>query len=183
MSARGLFLGAVIALGCAGCGVSSWVTADQSRYPISMSNGLRGPDGRVIPPEHIHPVGHFEQRYLACSMLWRIISFTGHHDVSDDVNEQVKALGADAITNLAVTSGVTGWQLFTFLGIFPDCSKVSISGDIVKVDRPAPPPPPEPPPVTPPPADTTAAPPPATTSPTPPPNAAPTGAPPAPPPP
>ena len=139
---------AVALLLTTGCGVSSWVVAPDSQSPISMSNGLRGPDGRVIPPEHIHPVGRFEKRYLACSMLWRIVSFTGDKNISDDVNEQVKALGADAVKNLSITSGVPGCQLFPLLDLFPDCSKVALRGDIVTVDlrRRAPPPPPASPP-------------------------------------
>ena len=32
--------------------------------------------------------------------------------------------------------GLDTGQLFTFIGIFPDCSKVALSGDIVKVDLP-----------------------------------------------
>ena len=90
-----LFLSAL-----SGCGVSSWVTAPDSKYPISMSSGLRDQTGELVAPANKTTVGSFEKQYKACSMLWRLISFTGDKDISDSVNEQVAANKGDAIQDL-----------------------------------------------------------------------------------
>src|SRR4051812_15873576 len=116
-----------------GCGASSWVVAEHAEYPVSMSGGLRDADGKILPAERKETVGHFEMHYKACSMLWRLISFTGDKDISDQVNGQVKAQSGDAIANLNVSSGGTVWNILTIVGILPDCSSVKINGDIVKV--------------------------------------------------
>ena len=121
----------VVAL--SGCGVSSWVVADESKYPISMSNGLRDQSGELVPAKSKTKVGDFKKDYKACSMLWRLISFTGDKDISEDVNAQVANAKGDAITNLSVESSGTVWNLLTLIGIFPDCGNVRLQGEIVKV--------------------------------------------------
>jgi hypothetical protein len=134
---------AVLALGlaplCAGCGVSSWVTAPEAKVPISMSNGLRDQQGELVPAANKQQVGELKMDYKACSMLWRIISFTGDKDISEEVNRQVSEAGGNAVTNLSVESSGTVWTLMTLIGIFPDCSSVRIGGKIVKVTPTSPP--------------------------------------------
>ena len=129
-AASGL-LTCVLLLG--GCGVSSWVTAPESKYPISMSAGLRDQSGELVATDKKTKVGAFEKHYKACSMLWRLISFTGDKDISDDANQQIADAKGDAITNLQVESSGTVWSIITFIGIFPDCGNVRLKGDIVKV--------------------------------------------------
>jgi hypothetical protein len=124
---------AVLGLLASGCGVSSWVTAPESEYPISMSQGIRDPDGELVAKSRKIVVGKYEQEYKACSMLWRMISFTGDKDISEEVNAQVKKAGGDAITEFSVESSGTVWNVVTFLGIFPDCANVKLRGNIVKV--------------------------------------------------
>lgn len=118
---------------CTGCGVSSWVTAPEAKVPISMSNGLRDQQGELVPAASKQVVGEFKMDYKACSMLWRIISFTGDKDISEEVNRQVTEAGGNAITNLSVESSGTVWTLMTLIGIFPDCGNVRVGGKIVKV--------------------------------------------------
>jgi hypothetical protein len=131
--------GLVLALVLSGCGVSSWVTAPDSKYPISMSSGLRDEHGELVPAASKTTVGTFEKHYKACSMLWRLISFTGDKDISDSVNEQVAANKGDAVQDLSVESSGTVWNIITFIGIFPDCANARLKGTIVKVTPPAPP--------------------------------------------
>ncbi len=116
-----------------GCGVSSWVTAPDSKYPISMSDGIRDQSGELVATDKKTKVGTFEKHYKACSMLWRLISFTGDKDISDAANQQIADAKGDAITNLTVESSGTVWNIITFIGIFPDCGNVRLNGDIVKV--------------------------------------------------
>ncbi|HEY3665775.1 MAG TPA: hypothetical protein VGL19_07245 [Polyangiaceae bacterium] len=134
-----LSFGLVLAVLLSGCGVSSWVTAPDSKYPISMSSGLRDQHGELVPAASKTTVGTFEKHYKACSMLWRLISFTGDKDISDSVNEQVAANKGDAVQDLSVESSGTVWNIITFIGIFPDCANVRLKGTIVKVTPPAPP--------------------------------------------
>lgn len=131
-SVKALHLGVLLALST-GCGVSSWVTAPESKYPISMSSGVRDAQGTLVPATRKTVVGQYEQHYKACSMLWRIVSFTGDKDISDDVNAAVADAKGDAITDLSVESSATVWTLMTLIGIFPDCAQVRLKGNIVKV--------------------------------------------------
>jgi hypothetical protein len=132
-SLKTLGLSGILAISSVGCGVSSWVTAPESKYPISLSSGVRDQSGQLVPSQRKTVVGEYTKSYKACSMLWRIISFTGDKDISADVNEKVSQAQGDAVTDLSVTSSGTVWNLFTLIGIFPDCANVEISGKIVKV--------------------------------------------------
>lgn len=137
-----LALALVLMVVLSGCGVSSWVTAPDSKYPISMSSGLRDQNGELVASANKTKVGTFEKHYKACSMLWRLISFTGDKDISDSVNEQIAGAKGDAIQDLSVESSGTVWNIMTFIGIFPDCANVRLKGTIVRVTPPAPPAPP-----------------------------------------
>jgi hypothetical protein len=135
MSAQWKLLAALALIGAAssGCGVSSWVTAPESTYPISMSSGLRDQSGELVTSERMTEVGKFTQSYKACSMAWRLISFTGDKDISEEINQQVSTAKGDGVTDLSVTSSATVWTMTTLIGIFPDCANVEIRGSIVKV--------------------------------------------------
>ncbi len=98
-----------------------------------MSSGVRDAQGTLVPATRKTVVGQYEQHYKACSMLWRIVSFTGDKDISDDVNAAVADAKGDAITDLSVESSATVWTLMTLIGIFPDCAQVRLKGNIVKV--------------------------------------------------
>jgi|GEM_PF-1901571 len=121
---------AVLLTGCSGA--RSHVIADEARYPISLSDGVRDADGKLLPDERKQVVGSFTHSYKAWGWLWRVFSFTGDHDISEDVNEQVAAAGGDAIVNLSVKSELCLWNMFTLVGLLPDCSNVSVRGHIIK---------------------------------------------------
>jgi hypothetical protein len=135
-------------LGCSGA--RSYVVAPTAEVPISMSSGMRGEDGELLAAEQKHTVGEFSMNYRAWGMLWKAISFTGDKDISDEINEQVKAAGGQAVTNLEVRSGNCMWNAITLLGLLPDCSNVEIRGDIIRVSARKRGPPPEPKPAAPP---------------------------------
>ena len=84
-----------VALALAACsGTRSYVVASASRYPISLSDGLRGPDGALLRPEQKHVVGEFSYNYKTWGMFWTMIAFTGDKDISAEINQQVKDAGA-----------------------------------------------------------------------------------------
>lgn len=135
-------------LGATGCaGARSHVIAPESQYPISMSDGVRDADGSLLLDKQKRVVGGFQGDYMAWGWLWSLVSFTGDHDISDEINEQVKQAGGDAIVNLAVRSEPCLWNVFTLIGVVPDCAYVRVRGHIIKkVAVVAPPPPTAPPP-------------------------------------
>jgi hypothetical protein len=122
---------AAAAFGCSGA--RSYVVARSATVPISISDGLRGPDGALLADGQKTVVGEFEYQYRAWGMLFRIISFTGDKDISEEINRQVAAAGGDAVNNLEVSSGNCLWNMFTLVGLLPDCANVAIHGDIIKV--------------------------------------------------
>lgn len=116
----------------AGCGARSYIRADSARYPVSLSSGVRGPDGKLVDPQALHKTGEFHTDYTACRMLWTLVPIkSAHRDISDDVNQQVAQAHGEAIVNLSVQSAATVWNIMTFVGVLPDCGKVGITGDIV----------------------------------------------------
>lgn len=117
-------------LGCAGA--RSHVVAPDAQYPVSMSDGVRDTDGSLLSDKEKKVVGGFQRDYRAWGWLWSAVSFTGDKDISEEINEQVKKAGGDAIVNLAVRSEPCLWNLFTFIGIVPDCANVKVRGHIIK---------------------------------------------------
>lgn len=125
-----------LAMGVVGCsGSRSHVVAPSAKYPVSMSDGVRKADGTLLPDEEKKLVGGFSYDYKAWGMLWRIFSFTGDRDISEEVNEQVARANGDAIVNLSVKSESCTWNLFTLIGILPDCSTVTVRGHIIKAEE------------------------------------------------
>lgn len=117
-------------LGCAGA--RSHVVAPESQYPVSMSDGVRDADGSLLADKEKKVVGGFQGDYMAWGWLWSAVSFTGDHDISGEINEQVKQAGGDAIVNLAVRSEPCLWNTFTLIGVVPDCAYVRVRGHIIK---------------------------------------------------
>ena len=131
-----------VALALAACsGTRSYVVASASKYPISLSDGLRGPDGALLRPEQKHVVGEFSYNYKTWGMFWTMIAIVAttlltdytDKDISAEINQQVKDAGGDGVTNLTVWAGACTWNVFTVVGVLPDCGNVEITGEIVKV--------------------------------------------------
>lgn len=132
MRGASLGLGVALLVATAGCGSRSYIQAKGAKYPISMSSRVRAPDGRVLGPSELEKVGDFRLAYKSCRMLWTIIPlWNGTRDISGSVNRAVTSHKGEAIVNLRVESGVTLWNVFTLLGVLPDCSSVKIYGDVV----------------------------------------------------
>jgi hypothetical protein len=125
-----LVLAASFALGCSGA--SSNVVAPDAKYPLSLSDGLRDENGRLLEDNELEVVGAFEADYTAWGMWWNIISFTGDADISDEVNEQVAAAKGEGIVNLAVRSKTNVWNGMTLIGLLPDAAAVKVRGHIVR---------------------------------------------------
>lgn len=129
-------LGALLAAGCGGS--NAVLRADKAAYPISMSQGLRGEDGKLLQKAQKQSVGTFTLDYTSWSALWTLVPvFNARRDISSEVNDQIAKAGGDAIVGLNVTSTHCLWNFFTIVGVLPDCANVAVRGDIVKVAAPA----------------------------------------------
>jgi hypothetical protein len=114
----------------------SYVVAEKSNYPISLSEELRGADGKLLQPSQKKVVGTFETTYKGWTALWTIIPMVNRtHDISDEVNAQVAKAGGDAVVGLDVMSQQCGWNYATFLGILPGCGNMRLRGDIIKITQ------------------------------------------------
>jgi hypothetical protein len=119
-------------LAVAGCGARSYISAPDTRYPVSMSSAVRAPDGSVLTTGQLRKVGTFSLADKKCNMLWTLVPLIFRtEDISDDVDEQVQRARGEAIVNLWVESSATVWSVMTLFGVLPDCGNVRIGGDIV----------------------------------------------------
>jgi hypothetical protein len=135
MSAKRRVIAIGILLATAGCGgANTVIRADKASYPISLSEGLRGEDGKLLEDAQKQIVGTFELDYRAWSALWTLVPIVNNkRDISDEVNAQVVKVGGDAIVELRTTSSHCFLNYLTLVGILPDCAKVTMRGNIVKV--------------------------------------------------
>lgn len=119
--------------GCSGARTN--VTADEARYPISLSRAVRDADGEIVAQERAKKVADFQHESTSVAVFY---SFAGaaKKDISRFVNEQVAKHGGDAIVNLKVGVKQCGanWVPFLYiLPFWPGCATVQVKGDIVKV--------------------------------------------------
>jgi hypothetical protein len=117
-------------------GMRSHVRADKSNYPVSLSEQLRGADGKLLQPSQKKNVGTFDVTYKGWTAFWTIIPMVKRtYDISDDVNEQVAKAGGDAVVGLDVQSSQCAWNYWTFIGILPGCGNMHLRGDIIKITQ------------------------------------------------
>lgn len=143
MSRVVLVLAVSVLVGCAGA--SSEVTAPAARMPVSFSRGVRDAEGVVLPQERQEVVGHFEERSTAWGIGWSYLSLTPKTDLSGALNEQVAAAKGDAVVRFGVRAKPCAMNFVPVLGwlpIWPGCSKLVATGDIIRVKALPPPPPP-----------------------------------------
>jgi len=119
--------------GCSGARTN--VTADEARYPISLSRAVRDADGEIVAQERAKKVADFQHESTSVAVFY---SFAGaaKKDISRFVNEQVAKHGGDAIVNLKVgvkNCGANWVPFFYILPFWPGCATVQVQGDIVKV--------------------------------------------------
>jgi hypothetical protein len=129
-------LAAVLALvtGCAGARTS--VVADTSRYPISLTSGVRDADGELVASERIEKVGRFRDQQTAVGMLYSGAKLTPRTDISKAVNAQVANVRGDAIVNVRVKSSLCAADFVPFVSVvpvWPGCANIVVEGDIVRV--------------------------------------------------
>jgi hypothetical protein len=124
------------AVGCAGGRTT--LVANDARYPISMSPGVRDSDGSLVEKERRETVGTFRDERTAWGMLYSGVKLTPKKDISSQVNRQVATVKGDAVVNLRVRTTHCAWNfvpVLNLLPIWPGCTNVHVEGDIVRVSR------------------------------------------------
>lgn len=128
------FAAVLLATGCAGARTT--VVADTSKYPVSLSRGVRDADGVIASAERTKKVGSLHGSSTAWGLLYSAVRLTPKTDISSLVNDQIAAAGGDAVVNLRIHSSHCASDFFailTTLPVWPGCANIAVEGDIVKV--------------------------------------------------
>lgn len=125
----------LIFIGCAGS--RGRIVASAVNYPVSLSPVIRDVDGRILMEDELEVVGDFKYKYTTVHMLWQTIPLTrAKHDISEELDGQIKAVDGEAVINLTV-QGIGNhwnfWSSFIFgLGLLPGYATFEVQGDIVR---------------------------------------------------
>lgn len=107
------------------------VRFDGLRYPASLSPVLRVREAR----RPLEQVGRVQVQGRSWASVWRLVSFNPTVDLSHQINAQVEAAHGTGVVNLKVQvtgCGVNAVFLLDWLPIWPSCTLVEITGDIVR---------------------------------------------------
>jgi hypothetical protein len=132
---RAILAGIFATAGCAGARID--VTAERSRYPISMSDAVHDVEGQLHGPSSLKRVGELSVEETRIGILYSLVTPRPTCDISDAVNTQVAAAKGEAVINLAVTVSegcafLNEFPVLNALPIWPGCVPVTITGDIVR---------------------------------------------------
>jgi hypothetical protein len=135
------FVTAAATTGCAGARVA--VTAERSRFPISMSDAVRDTSGALYGPPSLQRVGSFSVESTKIGILYSGVAPGSPLDISDAVNTQVTAAQGEAIINLSLTVSegcafLNSFPVLNALPLWPGCVPITIEGEIVRRRRQSP---------------------------------------------
>jgi hypothetical protein len=131
----------VLGAACTGCvvnGARVEIAADQARYPISMTAALPDATGNNLRVGHeLVTRGRLSGEATTCSFVYGVTPATV--EISDIVNDQVRAAGGEGVAGLVVEATDRGWGWafpLAWLPFWPGCLAIRVSGTIV-AQRPA----------------------------------------------
>jgi hypothetical protein len=139
---RKLFAVALLALSTGCAGGRTWITAPTANYPVSISEGMRGPDGALLSAREMQVVGHFTSEHTGWNLLYSSIPLTPHKNISEEINAQIAAVQGDGIVRLSTSSKPCALDYFVILTIipfWPGCADVDLKGDIIRYSPASPP--------------------------------------------
>ena len=139
---RPLFILAIMVLSIleTGCGLAmsgGRINFDDLKYPASMSISLYGPEGEVVS-NRLKTVKRFEYIKDYWSTFYSIIPLSRTSDIIDRMNDEIKEAGGDGITSVSISSdysNLTSIFPLNILPIWPGCSKIRVTGNIVMLDE------------------------------------------------
>ncbi len=120
---------------CAGARIS--ITAERSRYPLSLSPVIRDNGGRLYGSHSLIRLGVLSISRTPFGLFYSSLAFHQTCDLSDEVNAQVEAVGGEAVVDVTVlvrpACGVlNGFPFLNALPFWPGCVPVTLTGDIVR---------------------------------------------------
>jgi hypothetical protein len=126
-------LAALALSGCAGARGS--VAFNKLEYPVSMSPYVEARSGRVLSPDDIQVVGEVNYETKIWGMGYSLIPLSGEKDVSEPINQQVRAAKGDGVSQLSVAADFCSLNhvpVLNSLPVWPACVDVSIRGQIYR---------------------------------------------------
>ncbi len=126
----------LIATGCAGA--RSSIEMPTSKYPVSMSAGMYGPNHEMLRHDQMEKVGDLSIDRTAWGMFYSLLPLTPTLDISQEVNEQLAASHADAVIKLRSNvrpCALDYFFVFTFIPFWPGCANIEIRGDMIRLKR------------------------------------------------
>jgi len=124
---------AALGTGCAGG--HARLSFDQAAYPVSLSPTVPDSDGQILAPERFEVVGQLSIEAKAWAILYSAVPLQGKRDVSQEINTQVAERGGEGVVNLRIVSKqckINHAWVINALPIWPGCSDVTLTGDIVR---------------------------------------------------
>lgn len=132
---RGSLLAACALLtGCYGAGTH--VVAPTSTVPVSMSRAVRRADGSIVRLGEREVIGQVHIERTVWSEVYGAVNLDDNTDISNQINEQVAAVGGDAVVNLTISGQPCGWGyvfILNWLPFWPGCANLDIDGEIIRV--------------------------------------------------
>ena len=130
---------ATLATGCAGG--HARLSFDSAAYPVSLSPTVPDNDGQILAPERFEVVGVLSVQTKAWAIFYSAVPLQGKRDVSSDINAQVAEHGGEGVVNLRIVSKqckINHAWVINALPIWPGCSDVTLTGDIIRRAAPSP---------------------------------------------
>lgn len=133
LAAGGLFL--LLLSGCVGS--RQEIRFATVAVPLSLSEQLLDASGQSVTGEQLETVGYLAASQRGWSLFWTLLSVRDI-DFSSTINQQVTTAGGEAVVNLKLTSqegctvSLNQIPFAVLLPIFPGCTDVAITGDIVR---------------------------------------------------
>jgi hypothetical protein len=140
MNRVALVLFVCLLLGCAGA--RSTIVLPDSKVPVSLSNGMLGPNREILTNDEMQVVGKFHEERTAWGTLYSLVPFTPSLDISDSINSQVAQAGGEGIVRMRVSSkpcALDYFVVFSIIPFWPGCASIEVDGDIIKHKSQAPP--------------------------------------------
>ena len=126
----------LFAFGCAGARAN--VVMPTSKYPVSMSSGMYGPNHEMLRNDQMEKVGDLEIHRTAWGMLYSLVPLTPKLDVSDEINSQLASRNADGVIRLKTDVRPCALDYFfglTFIPFWPGCANIVVTGDLIRYKR------------------------------------------------
>jgi len=130
-----VLLGVLLLSGCIGSRQD--IRFSSAQVPLSLSGQLLDARGEAVSGDELETVGRLGASRRGWSIFWTLLPLR-RIDFSREVNAQVVAAGGEGVINLLITAedgctrSLNQVPFAALLPIFPGCTDVTISGEIVR---------------------------------------------------